>query len=212
MPAEDPNYDVITGLPWQPTAAVEGAVTSSRWGWPTWGKRKAKDMLPLHATEEEQQPLLKQHTQSRCPDCAAPRDSAYRHPFVRHPALPPMASASKHSAAAAAGTIAGHETLASFRPCGPLLLSRWCEGSCSKGEGASTKPLPFLSPVSLGFCTRGRIDFEDVTVAYRYADISLVPHYGRAIISEHDSSMRGAVPAVLPPDDRTVQEFEDLQY
>lgn len=176
IPPEDTTYDAITGLRWHhPTGQTEKGGPSKKpfslWCWLSWRQQKQKDLLPLHATEEERQPLLSQQPSlSRCPDCAAPKGLSLRQPFVRHPALPPTVWGFRYSTAAAAGAIAGHETLASLRPGAPNVLCGGVGGGPGEKEAGDAKtPLPFAPSVPFGFGTRGRIDFENVTVAYRWA-------------------------------------------
>lgn len=170
VPAEDSNYDIITGLPWQPAGRSEKSASSAwRW-WPLWGKAKKEGELPLHKGEE-QQPLLQRQVQqqnsNKCQDCALLKAAPFRPPSIQHPALIHAGSGYRFSTAEAAGAIAGHKTLASFGSLGSALPAggNW---ECSmKSEGNVVRPLPFPAAMPLGFRTRGRIDFENVSVAYR---------------------------------------------
>ncbi|KAL8455241.1 hypothetical protein Emag_000944 [Eimeria magna] len=203
VPPEDPSYDAVTGLAWQPVKATVNKSPSYLWRWWPLSLRKQQNKhlpLPLHATDDEQQPLLQQQQQqqqqqqgaSMCPDCAAPVALLQRAHFVRHPALPFTALGSRRSAAAEAGMIAGHETLAYLRPWGPQLPHKGVEVGPHKGplseentQLARSSPLPPTMP--FGFHTRGRIDFENVTVAYSLGSapalrgISLTIHPGEAV-------------------------------
>ncbi|KAL8435956.1 hypothetical protein ACSSS7_002097 [Eimeria intestinalis] len=198
VPPEDSSYDAVTGLAWQPVKATVNKSSFSMWRWWPLSLRKQENKrlpLPLHADDDEQQPLL-QHLQqqgaSTCPDCAAPVAPPQREPFVRHRALPLTASGSRRSAAAEAGMIAGHETLAYVRPWWPQLphkgmKGRPHEGPPTEGDTQLTRTPPLPPSMPFGFHTKGRIDFENVTVAYSLGSapalrgISLTIHPGEAV-------------------------------
>ncbi|XP_026189648.1 uncharacterized protein LOC34621827 [Cyclospora cayetanensis] len=188
VPAEDPNYDVITGLPWHPITSKPAAPSSSWLPWLSWRRRLKKDakttQLPVFVDNEEQQPLLKQRRQPEtCPDCSEPRALLYLGALSSPP--PP---AFRRSAAAAAGALAVHETLACLRGRGGPLSASFAVGDlCTKGTMNKQLSTPFPDSVSLGFRTRGRIDFENVTVAYSSCSppavrgVSLTIHPGEAV-------------------------------
>ncbi|KAL8425378.1 hypothetical protein Efla_003606 [Eimeria flavescens] len=205
VPPEESSYDAITGLPWQPTKPAVQNSSTLAWRWWRASLQRQEDTklpLPLYATAEEQQPLLQQQQQQqqvlqkqpewRCPDCLAPGELLQRGPVGGTPALLLTAPGGRRSAAAAAGLIAGHETLASLRPWSPYPShSGKAAGEQQRlaiTEGKEqTHSLPLPPAIPFGFHTRGRIDFENVTVAYSVGSlpalqgISLTVHPGEAV-------------------------------
>lgn len=80
---------------------------------------------------------------------------------------------SRQTAAAAAAKLAVYETLLSFGSQSRQLndsMRPWA--AAQKQQTGAVAALSFPVAVPLGFRTRGRVDFENVTVAYRSAGVS----------------------------------------
>ena len=177
VPAEDPNYDVITERPWSQQTPAKGSDSSvwSRWLLP-WRRSTSTSLLPLCTKEEERQPLLQQQPLESCGVCTDKKvvDVCCPAPGpVKIPGASRGAATTTAAAAAAAAKLAVYETLLSFGtpPCahqsgeGGLRCS--CKEQQQQQQSRGGAPPLFPVSVSLGFRTRGRIDFENVTVAYR---------------------------------------------
>lgn len=174
MPAEDPHYDVITERPWSQGRDTKGSNASFWFSSYFWRRNSKASSLSLNAKEEEQLPLLQRQQTQGCAACAEENlvaiSCARPEPVARGPGSSRHASTA--AAAAAAAKLAVYETLLSLGApsCGhPSVGGRRC--SCTdqqqKQQDSSSAPLLFPVAVPLGFQTRGRIEFESVTVAYR---------------------------------------------